>query len=41
MTDGKLITREETRFLLALLLFIPACAAGSVGLVAIIGLLAE
>jgi hypothetical protein len=41
MTVGKPITREEARFLLALVLFIPACAAGSVALVALIGVLAE
>ncbi len=41
MTEGKVITREETKFLLALLMFIPACAAGSVALVALIGLLAD
>jgi hypothetical protein len=41
MTVGKLITREEARFLLSLLAFIPACAAGSVALVALIGLLAD
>ncbi len=41
MTNGKLITREETKFLLALLMFIPACAVGSVALVALFGLLAD
>lgn len=41
MTIGKLVTRQEAKFLLAPLLFIPACAAGSVALVALIGLLAD
>ncbi|WP_262267244.1 MULTISPECIES: hypothetical protein [Microvirga] len=41
MTDGKLITREEGRFLVSLLLFMPSCAAVTVALVALIGLLVD
>ena len=41
MTDGKLITREEGRFILSLFLFMPACAAVSVALVALVGLLVD
>lgn len=41
MSIAKLISADETKLLCSMLLFLPACAAESVALVALVGLLAD